>query len=150
MDEVSYTYDSNRNTLRMVKMLAVTDQRPKTAKSAPRERIAVSSPSSNIGVITLRDRFDGDVSGDVEHILNKQLTAGNKFLVLDLAEVDYISSNGLKTVVTICRRAREANGDLVLSGLRPRVQEILEITGLDMIVTVYRTSADAIASIPSE
>lgn len=39
---------------------------------------------------------------------------GNRWLLLDLAEVDYISSAGFKTLVSAWQRARAAKGDLVI------------------------------------
>jgi anti-anti-sigma factor len=51
-------------------------------------------------------------------------------VVLDLAEVTFIDSAGLGTLVAIRERARQLGVDLKISRVSERVQRILDVTGL--------------------
>ena len=61
-----------------------------------------------------------------------------------MTDVEYIASSGLKVLVTAWRRARETSGDVVLSGLQPRIIEIFEMVGFDMLFQVFPTLAAAL------
>jgi len=49
--------------------------------------------------------------------------------VLDLAGVDYLSSAGLRSILTLGKHAQSSGGKLVLCGIRGTVREIFEISG---------------------
>ena len=51
-------------------------------------------------------------------------------MVLDMAQVSYISSAGLGTLADVVTRNREAGGDLKLVGLNRKVLRVLRIIGL--------------------
>jgi len=51
-------------------------------------------------------------------------------IVLDLSRVEYISSMGLSTLVSLYKRVRAKNGHMILAGLQPAVRTILETTYL--------------------
>jgi anti-sigma B factor antagonist len=55
------------------------------------------------------------------------------WLFVDMSDVEYIASSGLKVLVSAWRRARELEGDVVLSGMQPRIIEIFEMVGFDML-----------------
>jgi len=94
------------------------------------------------------------VSGKIDHsnqdILTKALTdlidAGRYRLILDLSQVDYMSSAGLRIMVTTqnaCRRYPE--GDLFLSGVPQRIYETLELTEFVKIFKVFEDNSAAVA-----
>jgi anti-anti-sigma factor len=95
--------------------------------------------------MTLYGGIDAGQSHVVGSALNEQLALGHKRLILDLAHVDYVSSVALRILVGAWQRARESKGNLVLVGVKPRILEILQITGLDLVFPVAETQGQAIA-----
>jgi anti-anti-sigma factor len=76
-------------------------------------------------------------------LLYEQLQEGHRWLVVNMAEVDFISSAGLKTLVSVWQRARDQKGELALAALKPRVREVLEIIGLDLVFKISQTPDQA-------
>ena len=71
------------------------------------------------------------------------IDAGDSHLVLNLAGVDYISSAGLRVLLTTTQRLSRQSGKLVLCELQPGVREVLEISGLLTVFAVAATEAEA-------
>jgi anti-sigma B factor antagonist len=104
----------------------------------------------NAAVITPDGRIDSNTSMQLEQTLDAQLKQGITWLFVDMAEVEYIASSGLKVLVAAWRRAREAGGDVILSGLQPRLMERFEMVGFDMLFQVYPDLNAALATRPQE
>lgn len=63
-------------------------------------------------------------------------------VVLDLSEVSFMDSTGLKVLLTISRRAELAGGSFVVAGPTRPVRKILSLTGLDQTFTVVDSVQD--------
>lgn len=68
-------------------------------------------------------------------------------VALDLAGVAFLDSTVLGTIVGALRRVREAEGELVVVLPETPARRIFEITGLDKVLSVQPTRADAIAAL---
>jgi anti-sigma B factor antagonist len=80
---------------------------------------------------TLRDR------------ITDLLDAGQRRLVVDLTNVEFIDSTGLGVLVGALNRAKELGGSLVLVCPQERVLKLLRITGLDDVFAVHGSVEDA-------
>jgi anti-anti-sigma factor len=56
-----------------------------------------------------------------------------------MVDVEFISSAGLKMLVSMWQRIRDQKGDLALAALKPRVREVLQLIGLDLVFTISET-----------
>jgi anti-sigma B factor antagonist len=111
----------------------------------PSISIRVEPVNSKIWLMTLYGGIDAEQSRAVGSALNEQLALGHKRLILDLQHVDYVSSEALRLLVGAWQRTRESKGNLVLVGLKPRILEMLQITGLDLVFPIAETQGQAIA-----
>ena len=68
-------------------------------------------------------------------------------MVLDLARLDYISSAGLRVVLLLAKKLKQAGGALALCDIQPSVREVFEISGFLAILTVCDTRAQAVAAL---
>ena len=59
-------------------------------------------------------------------------------LVLDLAGVDYISSAGLRVIVSTHKEMAEKGGDLILRNLNRNVSDIIRLTGFDKKLNIEK------------
>ncbi|NDJ77852.1 MAG: anti-sigma factor antagonist [Chloroflexi bacterium] len=82
-------------------------------------------------------RLDSNTSPMLEQTLKSQLEQGHYWMFVDMAAVEYIASSGLKVLVAIWRRAQERGGNVFLSGLQPRIVEIFEMVGFDMLFEIF-------------
>ncbi len=97
------------------------------------------------GVVCLEaeGRLDAATVPALEQALQGQLTDGQSRLVVDLSAVNYISSSGLRALLTARRQARSHGGDVFLCRLHPRVREIFEMVGFLSVFGVYPTCDEA-------
>lgn len=100
-------------------------------------------------VVRLKGSFDHSVRGSMEMELLSLATYGIK-LLLDLSDVDYISSTGLHLLVDLYRRCEQQNGHMALSGLSNRIREVLSLTGLTKSgISIYNTLEDGLTALGS-
>jgi anti-sigma B factor antagonist len=71
---------------------------------------------------------------------------GARQLVIDLGKVTYIDSASIGCLMDIHRLLRDRDGAVKLSGLQPRVETMLSMTGVHKIVDVHREEAEALAA----
>ena len=73
--------------------------------------------------------------------------AGRAPLVLDFSAVDYISSMGLRVLMMASKAMRARNLAMGIGALQPAVAEIFDIARFHLVVDVFPTVRDAVASI---
>lgn len=88
-------------------------------------------------LVNVSGRLDQTQTPDLEAQLNALLDQGRNRIVIDLADVNYINSGGLRCLVTAWRKANGAGGNVVLSGLRSRVRDVFSMVGFDKVFDVY-------------
>lgn len=101
---------------------------------------------SNVVVLEPTERLTVETELDLKDAVRRQLDAGRRHLVLDLARVPYIDSCGLGTMVQAYVSAHRAGGWVRLSNITPRVRHLLTITRLMTIFELYRPEARALGA----
>ncbi len=86
-------------------------------------------------VVTASGRLDSNSAAALEAVLPARTQASPK-VVLDLAEVPYVSSAGLRVLLIGAKAARAAGHKLVLTGLSASVREVFDISGFTSIFTL--------------
>lgn len=71
---------------------------------------------------------------------------GHRNLIVNMANVAYVDSAGLGTLITGLNSLRKSGGNLVLSNLQPRVAQLLELTNLTGVVETFPTEEAAVES----
>ena len=84
--------------------------------------------------IALAGRLDTMTAPELEAELNKDL-GGADSLTLDFGKLDYISSAGLRVLLT-AHKAMAAKGGMKICNVNEVVQEVFEVTGFADIVTI--------------
>lgn len=97
-------------------------------------------------LIEVKGRVDSTTADELGATLNSAIDNGHNQIVLDLSLVDYMSSAGLRELVAALKRLKGGRGDLRLASLSERVEEVLELAGLDEIFQIYDTQVEAVGS----
>ncbi len=84
------------------------------------------------------------------HYQVKDLLRETKYLVLNLAQVSYIDSSGVGTLVGLFTSAQRAGAKIVLAALTGHVKDVLQITKLATIFETYTTAEEAAESFKPE
>lgn len=81
-------------------------------------------------------RLDGTNAATHEQALLALVSEGAQTLTVDLSELDYISSAGLRVLLVAAKAAKGKGGSVVLSAPKPAILEVLKISGFDKILQV--------------
>jgi len=97
-----------------------------------------------IRIVRLQGRL-GEVSAPQFEEKMKEYIGGGEFrFIVDLAELEYISSAGLRSILSTAKDLKERNGSLFLSGLRGAVKEVFEISHFSDIFKIYESVPEAV------
>ncbi len=104
----------------------------------------VSGGRNHISIIKVGGYIDTTTSSELERALNSLLKQGRFFIIVDLGNVDYISSAGWGIFISEIKSIRENGGDLKLVRMVPDVYEIFELLEFHHILDVYDKVEDAV------
>jgi anti-sigma B factor antagonist len=99
----------------------------------------------NVAVCTVKGDLDAGNFNELIELLNVEIAGGAPRIVLALSKMDYIDSSGLGALVKLLKKSRLAGGDTKLSGLRPEVRKVFELTRLDKIFDIFPEADAAVA-----
>ncbi len=100
---------------------------------------------NGITVFVLQGRIDTEGAVDMDLALQAAVSEGKRKMVLDMANVRYIGSAGLRTMADVLTKNKEQGGDLKLAALNQKVLRVLRIIGFDKFFSIYDTPDAAIA-----
>lgn len=94
----------------------------------------------------LERRLDADSSRAFKEQMTEIIQQGQKQILLNLAEVEFIDSSGLGTLLSLVRQLGE-QGCLVLCSIADNVMSLLRLTRLNRVFQIYGDEAEAVAAI---
>ena len=107
---------------------------------------------ADVVVATPVGRIDHAAAPLLEQALLPLVTpsaGSNTGLVVDLADVEYISSVGLRVLMVAAKQARARGARIAVAALRPVVVEIFAISRFDAVLDVYPSVRSALEGISS-
>jgi len=103
--------------------------------------------SDGITIVDLSGRITlGEGSVAVRDTVHDLLSKGQKRILLNLGDVNYIDSSGLGELVSAFTAAKKQGGELKLLNLNKRVHDLLQITKLYTVFDVKEDEALAVSS----
>ncbi len=95
----------------------------------------------------LSGRLDTANVNEVELSFTSGIVRRAKDTLVDLTEVSFIASLGIRMLLTVARSLGRNRAQFALFGAAPVVMEILEATAISEIIPVFGTEAEAIAAL---
>ncbi|MBN2355129.1 STAS domain-containing protein [candidate division KSB1 bacterium] len=99
---------------------------------------------NSISIIKVGGYIDTTTSSELEHALGSLLKAGSHNIIIDLGNVDYVSSAGWGIFISEIKGIREKGGDLKLVRMIPEVYEVFELLEFHYILKAFDSIEDAI------
>ncbi|MGE5601867.1 MAG: STAS domain-containing protein [Nitrososphaerales archaeon] len=90
-------------------------------------------------------RVDSSTAPELQEKL-AELLQGQPRLVVNLREVPFLSSAGLRVLLSAMQAAKRAGGDLRLSEVSDQVARVLELTAFDIVFKCFASDVEAVAS----
>jgi anti-sigma B factor antagonist len=97
-------------------------------------------------VVDMSGRLDSRTSGDSGDRIVKIAQGGDKRVLLNLDKLDYVSSAGLRVIVTGAKLLQGKRGELKICNAKGAVKSVLETSGFDSLIKLYDTEKEAIAA----
>ena len=104
----------------------------------------VAGSRNHISIIKVGGYIDTTTASELERALDSLLKQGRFNIIVDLGNVDYISSAGWGIFISEIKSIRENGGDLKLVRMVPDVYEIFELLEFHHILDVYDSIDEAI------
>ena len=92
-----------------------------------------------IAVVQLRGHLDSNTQVAAETYFKMVVTSGSARVVLDLSQVDFISSAGLRAVLTLLKLVKGSHGALAVCASQPPVKQLFEFSGLKTLFLILPT-----------
>ncbi|MDW3208596.1 MAG: STAS domain-containing protein [Reichenbachiella sp.] len=96
--------------------------------------------------LSIGGEVDASSSIHLEEGLKNAMVASKKIIV-DLAELEYISSAGLGVFMSIIQDLENEGIQFVIYGMAPKVNEVFEILGLNQLITIKKDKEEALEAI---
>ena len=112
--------------------------------------IRQTGPNDAITVIKVGGYIDTTNSSELERALASLLKKNQYRIIVDLADVDYISSAGWGIFISEIKGIKENSGDLKLVRMIPEVYEVFELLEFHYILKAYDTVDEAVADFVKE
>ena len=99
-------------------------------------------------LVTVSGRIDSATAPELESMLLELIQAGQKNIVVNLEDVDFISSAGLKALLSALMKVRKAipPGNVVISAIQPELRESFNLVGFDRLFAFYDDDTLAVGS----
>jgi anti-anti-sigma factor len=107
------------------------------------------SKSGDIVVLEPAGRLDTKTSVELEEKLSELLRADERRFVIDLAEIEYISSAGLRVLLMLAKKLSGTEGSVCLCSMADHVREVFDIAGFTGVFTIKASRAAALEAVSS-
>jgi anti-sigma B factor antagonist len=101
----------------------------------------------NIPIVSISGDIDLESSPQLRTFLKAKSTQKTPKLLLDFAQVTYIDSSGLATLIEYFQAVQGFGGKLALASLSPRVKNVFEIVRLEQIFSLHPDIPAALAAL---
>lgn len=95
-------------------------------------------------ILHLKGRLDAVIGPEAERRILNVVDKGVTKLVLNLAEVDYLSSTGLRLMASICQRLGRVGGQMVICEANHMVLDVLTLSGIDRLCKFFPSQEGAL------
>ncbi len=99
-----------------------------------------------VSLMTITGRVDSSTAPDFDKALQSLINANRTQIVLDMKGVEYLSSAGLRAMVSAVKATKSGGGDVRIAQPSKRVREVIDLAGLNSIFTIYDDPVEAVGS----
>ena len=110
-------------------------------------RIENETVKSHIELLRLVGSLDGLTSPDLLKAFNSAIDNSVTRIVLDMTEVNYVSSGGLRVLLMGAKKLKERDGEIVLFGMNQTVNEVFKLSGFEQLFSSFDSEEEATGSI---
>ena len=95
-------------------------------------------------ILRVKGKLDATLSPNIEKKAVDLISKEHTKLLLDLTDVSYVNSAGLRMLLSIKKQTKAAHGKFILCALKNEVMEIIKICGFDHVLEIAKTEEEAL------
>lgn len=99
----------------------------------------------DILILKMTGRLDAISSPSTERKVFDFINNGNPKLLLNFSGIDYLSSAGMRMLLSITKKLKTTSGKLVVCCVTPNVMDVLKMSGFDHVLDIAKTESDALS-----
>jgi anti-anti-sigma factor len=103
----------------------------------------VSAVDDTITKVTLNGRLDTPGVGQIETLFLATLVPAGKNAIVDLSDVEFVASLGIRMLISAARGMRQRRARLALYNVRPLVQGVFDMVSLSEVIPIGSDENDA-------
>lgn len=103
-----------------------------------------SKKEQDVRIMSLKGRMDAVSAPEFDKALGEFIAEREKKFIVDMEEVDYISSAGLRSILAANKSMKTSAGRLCLVNLQNTVKEVFHISGFSSIISIYDSIESAL------
>ena len=100
----------------------------------------------DVKVVVIVPRLEACTAMETETAINDLIQKGARKLLCDFSQTEFISSAGLRLLLSTAKKLKESGGELILCSLRPFVHEVFEMGGMIRYFRIYDSEDEALNS----
>ncbi|WP_031484742.1 STAS domain-containing protein [Maridesulfovibrio frigidus] len=97
----------------------------------------------NATIVRMEGRLDALTSPNFEDAICKLIKDGEIRLVFDLGDLEYISSAGLRAILSTAKRLKAEDGAIAFANITGMISEVFEISGFGSMFNIYSSALTA-------
>ncbi len=98
-------------------------------------------------ILNISGRIDGSNAGDFQTEVQDSIPEDAGSVILDMNDLTYISSAGLRVILLLAKTQRSKNGKLVMCSIADPVKDVFTISGFNAIIPTYDDRPSAIEAV---
>ena len=98
-------------------------------------------------VVTVSGRVDSNTAPAFDEALINVIEGGQHNVVLELSGVEFMSSAGLRAMVSALKACNRGGGNLAVAAPSKRVVEVMDLAGLTLLFTIFDDLTAAVGSL---
>lgn len=107
----------------------------------------INKQYKRVDLVEIDGRIDSSTAPQLDQALQKIIQDGRYRIVVDMSETDFMSSAGLRALLSALKQVRRFNrGDVRLANMPDKIKKAFDLAGLLEVFKVYDSSVDAVGS----
>ena len=98
-------------------------------------------------ILALSGKLDATTAKTFEDRILGVINGGTQRLVVDLSQLDYVSSSGLRVFILAAKRLQTVDGKIVLCSLKDHVRQVFDLAGFSSMLSICASRDEAMKSI---
>jgi anti-sigma B factor antagonist len=101
-------------------------------------------PLKQVDIVKVSGRVDSATAAEFDNALKGLIDHGRRRIVVDCEALEYVSSAGLRALLSALKAAKGGGGNLVLARANDRVRDTLSLVGFHTLFLQYTDLVDAV------